>query len=308
MISKLSKGAGLSGCLSYVSEKDGAQQIGGNVAGGTASEQAREMQAVRMMNQDCKKPVFHASLSAAPGEVLTNEKWNAIADDYLRGMGFDTEKNQFVVYRHHDRDHDHIHIVANRINTEDLKVVSDSHDHRKTQTVCREIEQRHGLRQIESGKAKTLSAEREGGGGYVADIRKRVTISIHESGGDQRQFLAACEKNGLSVKLNQSKTTGRISGASFAADGGKYMKGSELGRGFGWRDLSNRLDKQKEKSLSTSQTTGPRTSQGGTGKAMAAGKSVGNAISGSITKALPKFPVAPRMPSAKTIITKALEL
>ena len=63
-------------------------------------------------DEQCTKPVFHASLSAAPGEQLSDDQWNSITKSYLQKMGF-SEEHQFVVIRHFDRDRDHIHILAN---------------------------------------------------------------------------------------------------------------------------------------------------------------------------------------------------
>jgi hypothetical protein len=48
----------------------------------------------------------------------------AIAQDYLRGMGF--ENCQYVVYRHTDQDHDHVHLVPSWIRLTDGKTVSNN--------------------------------------------------------------------------------------------------------------------------------------------------------------------------------------
>lgn len=40
------------------------------------------------------KAVLHRSLSAAPGEKLTDEQWREVGQRYLRGMGFGD--NQFA--------------------------------------------------------------------------------------------------------------------------------------------------------------------------------------------------------------------
>jgi len=67
----------------------------------------------------------------------------AIAQDYLKGMGF--EGCQDVVYRHTDQDHDHIHIVASRIRLIDGKTISDSWDYRRSESVIRGLEKAYQL-------------------------------------------------------------------------------------------------------------------------------------------------------------------
>jgi hypothetical protein len=70
-----------------------------------------------------------------------------LAQKYLRQMGFDY--NQYVVVRHCDRAHDHIHIIASRIKLNG-SCVSDSWDHLRIQAVMRELEQEFNLTPVES--------------------------------------------------------------------------------------------------------------------------------------------------------------
>jgi Relaxase/Mobilisation nuclease domain len=70
----------------------------------------------------------------------------AIAQEYLKGMGF--EGCQYVVYRHSDQDHDHIHMVASRIRLVDGKTISDSWDYRRSEVLIRELEQEYQLQSV----------------------------------------------------------------------------------------------------------------------------------------------------------------
>ena len=152
MISKIKKGGGFKGVVSYCTEKKDAKIIGGNMAEESKNGITREFSAISSQNYACKKPVFHASLSLPPGQNLTNEQWNDVAKSYLQKIGF-ADDNQYLVVRHADKEHDHIHIVANRVNPRDLSVVKDSQDFRKTQEACRDLEKKYGLTQIQSGKS-----------------------------------------------------------------------------------------------------------------------------------------------------------
>ena len=84
-----------------------------NMAGENPRELAQEFGAIRELRPGLGKAVFHASLSAAPGEQLSDEQWREIGQEYLAGMGF--TDNQYVISRHTDTEHEHIHILANRI-------------------------------------------------------------------------------------------------------------------------------------------------------------------------------------------------
>ena len=119
MIGHSVKGKGFRGCLNYnLNPKKEAEVIGGNMAGHTPRDLAAEFGEVRQLNQRVTSPCWHVSLSAVPGEKLTNEQWNEVADRYLDQMDLDREQHQYVVIRHHDTKHQHIHLVINRVDYE----------------------------------------------------------------------------------------------------------------------------------------------------------------------------------------------
>jgi len=125
MIAKAIKGRGFRGALDYDLNKEQGRVIDTNMSGSTPRELAREFGEIRKLRPKLGKAVLHVSLSAAPGEHLSDEQWKQIAGRYLVGMGL--EKNQYLVTRHTDTEHEHIHLLVNRIRF-DGSVTSDSHD------------------------------------------------------------------------------------------------------------------------------------------------------------------------------------
>ena len=95
------------------------------------------------------KPTFHVSLSLPPGERADPLLFETLANEYMQEMGY--SQSPYVVYRHFDRDHDHIHIVSSRIDL-DGKKISDGNERSRSQKVSRAIEQRYGFTQISSIK------------------------------------------------------------------------------------------------------------------------------------------------------------
>lgn len=91
------------------------------------------------------KPVFHAMLSLRPGEALTLPQWRHAVTKYMTDLGFD-ETNQFVAVMHQDKDHQHVHIVANRIRlNDDFSMVKDSNERNVSLESVSRIEDRFGL-------------------------------------------------------------------------------------------------------------------------------------------------------------------
>jgi relaxase-like protein len=105
MIHSIRKGAGFGGVLKYVSDPNKGYLLGGSYAPETS---AREIAADmgRHGHERSSKPVFHASLNLPPGERLNEAQWLRAASQYLEGLGYSDVP--FVVYRHTDREHDHI--------------------------------------------------------------------------------------------------------------------------------------------------------------------------------------------------------
>lgn len=284
MISHISKGAGFGGACAYVEEKSGAQVIDSNMASDNPSDRAREFQSIASQNPRCTRPVFHASLSAPEGEHLTDDQWRAVGSDYMRGMGFGD--SQYVISRHTDTEHDHIHIVANRVKQSDFKVVSDKNDQRKTQTVLREIEQKHGLQVVDKSHGKSDE------NGQAADLRQHIDASLKASGGDRAKFAESLSQQGITPIFNESSTTGRVSGVSYKTEGGKVIKGRDLGKNYSWPSTEKRLAAEQQHSAG----------QGKGIDAKAAVSAVKNPM-GALKSALTPKPIA----AAKRLV-RALEM
>lgn len=59
------------------------------------------------------KPVAHFILALSPHDAdrIDDQKLERLVNEYLKRMGYDD--NQFVAFRHHDKEHPHVHIIAN---------------------------------------------------------------------------------------------------------------------------------------------------------------------------------------------------
>ncbi|MBD1848200.1 relaxase/mobilization nuclease domain-containing protein [Cyanobacteria bacterium FACHB-63] len=138
MLARITKGQDFAGCLRYVLERSGAERIGGNMEGTNVAELATEFdlsvqcQQRRSPHKPTQAIVCHTSLSVEVGCKLDDMTWNAIAKDYLQEMGFD--QNQYVVARHTDTNHDHVHLICrvSDLMAQRLKAGSITAGHRKS--------------------------------------------------------------------------------------------------------------------------------------------------------------------------------
>lgn len=236
MIAKLVKGRGFRGALEYNVTKEGGRIISSNMAGEKPRELAAEFGEIRKLRPQLRKTVMHVSLSAAVGEKLTDEQWTAIGQRYLRGMGF--TDNQFVMTRHTDTEHEHIHILANRV-THGGEVVSDGQDYKRQETIMREIERDYCLQRvapsIEAERKAPTKGEIEGairtGQPSTRQQLQQLADAAAKDCSDFTTYQERLEAAGVELVPVAQLQGAKLSGLSYRLDG-VTMKGSDLGKTY----------------------------------------------------------------------------
>lgn len=245
MIQKISRpGAGFRGVLNYaLGPSKNPELVAGNMAGENARDLAREFADARAANEAVGKPVFHASLSADPGDQVTPETWRAIAETYVERMGYG--ESLWLAVRHRDTDHDHLHIIASRI-AHDGTRVQDRQERKRGEAIVRDLERDHGLRQMAPSREADRAAitrdelaafERAGQVSVKARLQEHLDVAARDRPA-MGEFAQRLQVQGIGVRV-QVASTGRISGISFELDG-VAVKGSDVGRAYSWRGLQER--------------------------------------------------------------------
>jgi len=244
MIAKAVKGRGFRGVLNYDLNEEKGEMLDTNMAGTNARELAQEFGAIRKLRPNLNKAVLHVSLSAAIGEHLTEDQWREIGHKYLKGM--DLDNNQFVMTRHTDTDHEHIHIIANRIQFNG-DVTSDSNDYMRQEVIMREIERDYGLQSVapsaDAGRRAPTKGqiELEKRTGEIP-ARTQLQTIIDKATADKPPFLAFVNRlHSAEVSILPSGKTGTPQGISFEIHG-QAFKGSDLGKSYAWKQLQARID------------------------------------------------------------------
>ena len=236
MIAKLVKGRGFRGAAEYDLNKEKGRIISTNMAGQNPRELAAEFGEIRKLRPNLGKAVLHVSLSAAHGEKLTDEQWQAIGQRYLRGMGF--TDNQFVMTRHTDTEHEHIHILANRI-THGGEVVSDGQDYKRQETIMREIERDFRLQRVapsaEAERRAPTKGEIEGairtGQPSARQQLQQLADAAAKDCPDFTTYQERLEAAGVELVPVAQLQGAKLSGLSYRLDG-VTMKGSDLGKTY----------------------------------------------------------------------------
>ena len=139
MIAKISKGGSFGGAVDYVLDKgkDAELLAGLGVRMKDRDSIVRSFRMQAALNPHLSKPVGHIVLafSAQDAARLDNRRMVGIAAEYLSGMGI--RNTQFIIARHRDREHPHLHILFNRVDN-DGRTVSDRNDRYRSERLCKE--------------------------------------------------------------------------------------------------------------------------------------------------------------------------
>ena len=145
MIGKIVKGSAFKGCVQYVMDKDKARLLDSDgVLTETVQTITNSFYTQYLMNSNIKRPVGHISLSYSKHDapVLTDNKMTKLAKEYMQKMGI--IDSQYIIVRHEDKEHPHVHIVFNRIDNNG-KTIPDKNDRFCNEKVCKELKLKHGL-------------------------------------------------------------------------------------------------------------------------------------------------------------------
>src|SRR5262249_24253689 len=193
------------------------------MAGRTSSQLAREFEIVRQQRPDIRKPVEHVALSFARSDrPLDNEDMARLADEYVRRRGYDPERCQYVVVRHHDKEHQHCHVLLNRVRTDGTVVPQQFREFLRNKETCRALEREYGLRPVRSERSPGRGQERAPTRGEDRMRRDRGTESEKErlkstirdtarGRPTMTAFVRRLEASGVEVRANIAKT-GHVSG------------------------------------------------------------------------------------------------
>jgi len=253
MIAKAVKGRGFRGALEYDLGKEQGRVIDTNMNGSTPRELATEFGEIRKLRPALGKAVLHVSLSAAPGEHLTDTQWIEIGRRYLQGMGLG--RNQYIVTRHTDTDHEHVHLLANRIQF-DGAVTSDSHDYRRQEVLMRAIERDLGLRQVglsencerrAATKGEIEEGLRTGRASTRQQLQQLCDVAMTDCPGFAA-YAARLQAAGVELVPVTQLDGAKLSGLSYWLDG-VTMKGSDLGKRYSASGLAKHgvgYDKERD--------------------------------------------------------------
>lgn len=266
MTGNMIKGKGFRGALRYNLEKVSngvAEVLAHSFVEVSEKTIMKEVQMIKVMRPNLQKFFYHTSINFPPTENLSNDLMKRIGVDYLVQSGF--TQHQYIMFRHRDADHPHLHILVNRINY-DGKVLSDSNDFARCEKILRDLEKKYHLTEVNSSKQAQERAMTKD----ELEMMKRTNIPSHkmtlqvlirDTISNKKltcsEFIKAIESKGINLLFNQA-STGYVSGISYSYQG-MIITGAKLGSDYKWTSIKNTIDYEQERDRTTIHQANART-------------------------------------------------
>jgi hypothetical protein len=246
MIAKNIKGKSFGGCVRYVLNEGHEILAAEGVVADDAATITRDFAIQRSGRPEIKQPVGHIAVAFSPEDSarMTGDFMLQLAHEYMREMNI--RNTQYIVVRHHNTDHDHFHIVYNRIDN-DLKLISVNNDYHRNVAACKKLKDRHGLT-YGVGKEKVNRQKLTGAEKVKYQIHDEIAANLPKCA-DYADLEKRLRQAGITIQYKYrsgaEESSENIQGVSFAK-GKMTFKGSQVDRKFSHANISKVFNENME--------------------------------------------------------------
>jgi len=190
------------------------------------------------LNSRVCKPVYHISLnfSSQDKALLSNELMAIIASEYMSEMTLlDT---QFIIGKHNDKEHPHLHILCNRVNNSGF-TISDRNDRFRSEKICKELTLKYGL-YFSSGKESVKEHRLKNPDKTKYQIYNILKNNVPDCQ-NWKELIDRIKNEGVDTKLIYKSKTDVVQGVVFTKNGFPFS-GSKIDRQFSFAQIDFRFN------------------------------------------------------------------
>ena len=250
MIAKIMKGSGFKGVINYILEpKKGTELIDSlGVRTDGINHIVQSFIDQTELNPRVSKVVGHISLSfSVQDSPKLNNEWMAqIAREYMEKMGI--KDTQYIIGRHFDKEHPHVHIAFNRIDNNG-KTISDRNDRFRSEKICKELTAKHGL-YFADGKEKVKEHRLKEPDKTKYEIYQALKAEITRCR-DWKTLLSHLKMQDIDVRFKYKGNSQEVQGIIFEKNG-YLFNGSKVDRSFSYSKIDFALqqnDREHEQQM-----------------------------------------------------------
>ena len=162
-----------------------------------------------------------------------------IALDYMEQMGI--RNTQYLIARHFDKEHPHVHIAYNRIDN-DGNTISDRNERLRSTRICKELTLKYdlymsnGKENVKRNRLKEPDRTRY----ELYDILKTEVCRC----GNWNVLVANLKRQGVEVRFKHKGQTNEIQGVVFTKNG-YHFNGSKVDRRFSYSKIDAALQRNR---------------------------------------------------------------
>lgn len=253
MIAKVSVGKSFGGLVNYLYEgpEKGKEKGKGSRAelldyNGIRPDQAtmiKDFDRHRWINPDLGNAVGHIALAFHPDDAdkADNAAMIRIARELMIRLKIDPDNTQYALIRHRDRDHEHCHLVYNRVDFEGI-TITDQYSKSRAKEAATIIARQEGLI-IASEKKKDLNRTNQPKLAGHDQARYRIYEAIRQElpqSTSIEQFTEALNVHQIETQIQKNGT-----GMSFKL-GKNAFKASEIDREFTGGKIHKTISQQHD--------------------------------------------------------------
>ena len=250
MIAKIMKGSGFKGVINYILDpRKGTELIDSSgVRTGSINHIVQSFIDQTELNPRVTKVVGHISLSfsAQDSPKLSNEWMAKVAREYMEKMGI--KDTQYIIGRHFDKEHPHVHIAFNRIDNNG-KTISDRNDRFRSEKICKELTVKYGL-YFAGGKENVKEHRLKEPDKTKYEIYQALKAEIARCR-DWKTLLAHLKKQDIDVRFKYKGNSQEVQGIIFEKNG-YLFNGSKVDRSFSYSKIDFALqqnDREHEQQM-----------------------------------------------------------
>ncbi|QBK74895.1 relaxase/mobilization nuclease domain-containing protein [Myroides odoratimimus] len=239
MIAKAKSCIGGTALFNYVIDsKKGYELLRNNLSGETPKDMFQAMQILQNQNSRCKNNTISAVISPtiADSQKMNDRDLRTLAVEFLLGLKIDPTKAQYIAFVHTEKEHKHIHIIANRID-ENGKALKDNYIGFEAQRVAHEIALKFGwtsIRQENENKKQRVNNINLIAKNAIKTAHKEV---LRQKPKDLQEYIRLMLEKEIEVKPTINKR-GNIQGYRFIhLPTSTNLKASEVDRNMKLNDL-----------------------------------------------------------------------
>lgn len=231
-------GKSFGGCIAYSLNREEAYILDAcGVRSCSVSQITEDFNMQRSLNPNIAKAVGHIILSwsTLDRHKLTDQIMAERAKEYMNKMKI--TDTQYLMVRHTDRDHPHLHLIYNRVNNSG-KTITDRFQKLANARACKEITLAYGYHLAE-GKANVNRQKLKGIDKVRYEMHDAINSAIKNSC-NWNELEAELGKYGIVTHYKYLSGTNTVQGVSFSK-GICKLKGSEIDRTLSYAKINSRL-------------------------------------------------------------------